>query len=110
MNICFNNYFELWIGKTGNPVIAYLKLAVSRSDVSCEDSARYRCQMEAIMADGSVKTYIKDTQISISGKCDYAVVELHDKNDDMNEYKANMNGIQVDYELSILQGRKLNYM
>ncbi|XP_061184413.1 uncharacterized protein LOC133192418 [Saccostrea echinata] len=53
-------------GKTGNPTTAYLRLAVSRADVSCEDSARYRCQMEAMMADGSVKTYIKDTQISIS--------------------------------------------
>ncbi|XP_062596582.1 uncharacterized protein LOC134258042 [Saccostrea cucullata] len=53
-------------GKTGNPHTAYLRLAVSRAEVSCEDSARYRCQMEAIMADGSVKTYMKDTQISIS--------------------------------------------
>lgn len=53
-------------GKTGNPLVSYLKLTISRTEVSCEDSAHYRCQMETIMADGSVKTYIKDTQISIS--------------------------------------------
>nr|XP_022321957.1 uncharacterized protein LOC111123716 isoform X1 [Crassostrea virginica] len=53
-------------GKTGDPRLSFLKLVISRPDVSCEDSAHYRCQMETIMADGSVKTFIKDTQISIS--------------------------------------------
>ena len=64
------------VGKTGDPRLSFLKLVISRPDVSCEDSAQYRCQMETIMADGSVKTYIKDTQISISGKTGLLVVRI----------------------------------
>lgn len=67
----------LHLGKTGNPLVSYLKLAISRTEVSCEDSAHYRCQMETIMADGSVKTYIKDTQISISGNLFMCVLSTH---------------------------------
>ena len=74
MHVTFTYVYT--VGKTGDPRLSFLKLVISRPDVSCEDSAHYRCQMETIMADGSVKTYIKDMQISISGKTDLLVVSI----------------------------------